>query len=105
MDRLVEPVGKVLQLGPALSVRGGVSSVERLIVEHVGAVLPMKHIATMEDGSLWRKLVVYVRALKELIKILRSGEPFVAHIHFASRGSTLRKSILAWIVTRASRPL
>jgi glycosyltransferase involved in cell wall biosynthesis len=105
MDRLVEPAGRVLHLGPALSVRGGVSAVERLIVEHVGAVTPIEHIATMEDGSLWRKLVVYARALVELVKVLRSGVPVVVHIHFASRGSTLRKAILAWIVARARRPL
>ena len=95
----------VLQLGPALSVRGGVSSVERLIVQHLGSVVTIKHVATMEDGSLWRKLRVFARAIVELRRALRSPQRLVVHIHFASRGSTLRKCILAWLTLRAHRPL
>lgn len=95
----------VLQVGPALSVRGGVSAVERLIVEHVGASVPMRHLATMEDGSHWQKLRMFGRALIELRSQLRSERPLVVHVHFASRGSTLRKCILAWMTLRAGRPL
>lgn len=95
----------VLQVGPALSVRGGVSAVERLIVEHVGANVPMRHVATMEDGTTWQKLRMFVRALIELRRELKSERPLVVHVHFASRGSTLRKCILAWMTLRARRPL
>lgn len=96
---------RVLQLGPALEVRGGISSVERLIANHTAAGVSVAHIATMEDGSLWRKLRVFARALWRLRAELSSGGPLVVHIHFSSRGSTLRKLILASMTLRARTPL
>jgi glycosyltransferase involved in cell wall biosynthesis len=98
-------IPNVLQLGPGLRVRGGISSVERLIVEHAGSGIGIRHIATMEDGSSWRKATVFLRALGELRAALRSDEPLVVHIHFSARGSTIRKVILAWLTVRARRPL
>ncbi|MFL6548524.1 MAG: glycosyltransferase [Povalibacter sp.] len=95
----------VLQIGPALSVRGGVSAVEQLIVDHVGNDFSVRHVATMEDGSTWRKMVVFAKALRKLSRELRSKQPLVVHVHFASRGSTLRKWIMAWMTLRAHRPL
>ena len=95
----------VLQIGPALTVRGGVSAVEQLIVDHVGEDFAMRHVATMEDGSTWRKVVVFAKALRKLSRELRSRQPLVVHVHFASRGSTLRKWIMAWMTLRARRPL
>ena len=95
----------ILQIGPALSVRGGVSAVEQLIVSHVGDDFAVKHVATMEDGSAIRKLVVFLGAIRQLSRELRSRQPMVVHVHFASRGSTLRKWIIAWMTLRARRPL
>jgi len=97
--------GSVVQVGPALSLHGGISSVERLIVENVGASIPMRHIDTMEVGTTWTRLRVFARALIELRAELRSERPLVVHVHYASRGSTVRKIILAWMTLRARRPL
>jgi glycosyltransferase involved in cell wall biosynthesis len=38
-------------------------------------------------------------------RALESPEPTIVHLHFASRGSTLRKMILAEMAARAGRPL
>jgi glycosyltransferase involved in cell wall biosynthesis len=95
----------VLQVGPALSVRGGVAAVERLIIEYAEADIAMRHVATVEDGTTWRKLRVFLRALIELRLELRSERPLVVHVHFASRGSTLRKCIASWMTLRAHKPL
>jgi len=95
----------VLQLGPALSVRGGISTVERLIVEHAGAEITLRHVATMEDGPWLHKLGVFVQALRFVHKSLYGPGPLVVHIHFSVRGSTLRKMLLAWMTLRARRPL
>jgi glycosyltransferase involved in cell wall biosynthesis len=100
-DRIVE----VLQLGPALNVRGGISSVEKLIARHPAANVRVTHVATMDDGSLWRKLKVFVDAVVQLRRALRRTHDFVVHIHFSSRGSTLRKLILTWMTLGARRPL
>jgi glycosyltransferase involved in cell wall biosynthesis len=96
---------RIVQMGPGLSVRGGVSSVERLIVEKLHRRIPVRHIATMEDGSPWKKLRVFVRAVFQLRRELARPEPLLVHIHFASRGSTLRKLILAKMILRSGWPL
>jgi len=101
----------VLQFGPGLSVRGGISAVERLIVEQIPAQeqaptrLNVQHVATMEEGSALRKAVVFLRAMLTLRAALDSTQPLIVHIHFASRGSTVRKLILARMTQRAGRPL
>ena len=100
---MAKPV--VLQVGPGLSVRGGVSAVERCILEQLGSTIEIRHIATMEDGTTWRKLRVFMRALGELRAELRSDQPLLVHVHFASRASTFRKCVVAWMTLRARRPL
>lgn len=95
----------VLQLGPGLAVHGGISAVERVIIEQLAGRIALRHVATMEEGPVLRKLAVFARAVVALQRALRMPGPLVVHIHFASRGSTLRKSILAWMTVRAKRPL
>ncbi len=102
---VVEDRALVLQIGPALSVRGGVATLERLIVEHAGSSISIRHLATVENGSLWRKLLIFANAVWCLRAALRTEPNLLVHIHFASRGSTLRKCVLAWMTARAGRPL
>ena len=103
----VPPEGRVrvMQFGPALTVRGGISSVEQLICDYLPPYVSMRHVPTMEDGSAITKASVFARAVRVMSRALASLDPSIMHIHFASRGSTLRKMILAEMVVRASRPL
>jgi glycosyltransferase involved in cell wall biosynthesis len=96
---------KVLQMGPALDVRGGVSSVEQLICDYLPPYASIRHVATMTEGGKLASAAVFARAIFSLSRALEGIEPTVVHIHFASRGSTLRKFILANMVLRARRPL
>lgn len=96
---------KVLQLGPALDVRGGITTVEQHICDYLPAYVSMRHVATMEQGSAFARAVIFARAVRSLSTALEAIEPCIVHIHFASRGSTLRKLILANMVLRAGRPL
>jgi glycosyltransferase involved in cell wall biosynthesis len=95
----------VLHLGPGLNVRGGVSAVERLIVQQRLSGLTLQHVPTMEEGTLLRKGWVFARAVLALRRRLNSLEPLIVHIHFASYGSTLRKLILARMAASAGAPL
>jgi glycosyltransferase involved in cell wall biosynthesis len=95
----------VLQVGPALGVRGGISSVEKLIVSEMSDTINVHHIASSEDGSSWRKLGAFMRAIGELAAALRRYERAVVHIHFSARGSALRKVVFAWMALRARKPL
>lgn len=96
---------RVLQLGPDLDVRGGVSSVEQLICDHLPAYATIRHVPTMSEGSKLSRLMMFGRACATLWRALDALEPTVVHIHFASRGSTLRKMLLAQMVIHARRPL
>ena len=96
---------KVLQMGPALDVRGGISSVEQLICDYLPPYAAVRHVATMTDGSKLKNAAVFARAMHSLSRSLQDIDPAIVHIHFASRGSTLRKFILANMVVRARRPL
>jgi glycosyltransferase involved in cell wall biosynthesis len=95
----------VLQFGPDLDVHGGVAAVERMIVDELAGRVALRHVPTMEHGALTRRLAVFMRAIVALRRALRTSTALVVHIHFASRGSTLRKLILAWMTLRAGRPL
>ncbi|HEU4779374.1 MAG TPA: glycosyltransferase family 4 protein [Steroidobacteraceae bacterium] len=96
---------KVLQLGPGLDVRGGITTVEQHICDYLAPYVSLRHVATMEEGSAFARLTVFARAAQALQRTLNDLDPAIVHIHFASRGSTLRKLILASMVTRAGRPL
>jgi glycosyltransferase involved in cell wall biosynthesis len=96
---------RVLQFGPGFSVLGGIASVEQLICDYLPPYVSMTHVPTLEEGSALAKASVFTRAVKVLRRALESDEPTIVHIHFASRGSMLRKLILAEMVARAGRPL
>ncbi len=96
---------RVLQFGPSLAVRGGISSVEQLICDYLPPYVSIRHVPTMEDGSAFTKASVFARAVQVLRRSLESLDPAIVHIHFASRGSTLRKVVLAEMAARAGRPL
>jgi glycosyltransferase involved in cell wall biosynthesis len=96
---------RVLQFGPGLGVRGGVSSVEQLICDYLPPYASIRHVPTMEEGTAWTRVSTFARAIGVLRRALVSTEPTIFHVHFASRGSTLRKMILASMVAHAGRPL
>ncbi|MCL6475066.1 MAG: glycosyltransferase family 4 protein [Firmicutes bacterium] len=95
---------RVVMLGPALDVKGGVSSVERLILAHAPDHVRIRHIATMRDGRVWVKLAVFLLALTRFLKVLLMRRADLIHIHFASRASTWRKSLLALVARWFSKP-
>lgn len=92
-------------LGPGLRVKGGVSSVEKLIIDNCPGGMKIRHISTMEDGGALKKTLVFFRAILLLILQLSIFRPQAIHIHFASRGSTFRKVILMWISLFSGRPI
>jgi glycosyltransferase involved in cell wall biosynthesis len=85
---------RVLMLGPALTVKGGVTAVERLILPALPSHVKASHVATMEDGGKLLKLARYLWAVPNAcIRFLSSVD--IVHIHFASRASSIRKKVLA----------
>lgn len=91
----VEPRAlRILMVGPDLRVRGGVSAVQRLLLQALPGDIAATHVATMIEGGRWRKLLTFLRSLVLVRMQLRRGVD-VVHIHFASGASTRRKMMIA----------
>lgn len=81
---------KVLMIGPARSVNGGVSAVvNNYYKAELDKKVEIEYIGTMEDGSKWHKLKVAGVALMKFA--LRVSKCDLVHIHMASDVSIYRK--------------
>jgi glycosyltransferase involved in cell wall biosynthesis len=96
---------QVLQLGPSLDVRGGVTAVAQLICDYLPPYAAIRHVPTMHEGSQFSRALMFARAAHTLSRVLESNQATVVHIHFSSRGSTIRKMLLAQQVIHARQPL
>jgi glycosyltransferase involved in cell wall biosynthesis len=88
---------RVLMFGTGLDVKGGVTSVEKLIINNAPMQLQINHIATIGQGSAFHNIFLFTQAIQSLIVTILRRKVDIIHIHFSERGSTLRKSILIFI--------
>ncbi len=95
---------RVLMLGASLDIQGGITSVEKLILENAPPEIQIHHVGTFAPGSVVLNAIVFIKAVKTLVWKLLRGETDLAHIHFAERGSTLRKLILVLILLAFRQP-
>ncbi len=84
-------------LGASLNVKGGMTSVEKLIINNTPPELQVHHVATFDQGSAIHNVIVFIKAVQSLLWAILTKKVDIIHIHFAERGSTLRKSILLFI--------
>lgn len=81
---------KVLMVGPARSVNGGISAVvNNYYNAGLDEKIELKYIGTMEDGTKLHKLKVALCAYVSFIKEVRSYD--IVHVHMASDSSLYRK--------------
>lgn len=81
---------KILMIGPARSVNGGISAVvNNYYKAGLDKKVELKYIGTMEDGSKWHKLAVAVEALFQFTATAHRYD--VVHINMASDMSLYRK--------------
>jgi glycosyltransferase involved in cell wall biosynthesis len=99
---------RVLMLGASLDVKGGITSVEKLILQHAPSQLTIDHIPTFAPGSPRHNIQVFINAALKLTQALisRQGQEIdIIHIHFSERGSTFRKLILFLIALNFRQPI
>ena len=95
---------KVLMIGPSLSQRGGIASVERAYAEAwKESQYKLRLVATYAShyDSKVKKLGIALRALVVAARLLLFWRPDVVHIHFSWGGSFYRKSPFV-LLTRLS---
>jgi len=82
---------KVLMIGPDISSQGGISSVIKLYKNNG---LNVNNLSSYKDGNIFIKLSFYFIFLIKYFFILTFDKNIkIVHIHTASRGSFLRKSL------------
>jgi glycosyltransferase involved in cell wall biosynthesis len=95
----------IASVGPSLCVKGGISRVIELISAHLPAHICLRLIATFnrytgdkganrsERGSRVVQVMIYLVAVVQILG-LALGRRTVFHVHFAGRGSLLRKGMI-----------
>lgn len=96
---------KILMLGEALSKKGGIVSVQQLILEQADSSVEFEHIATLVDGSSLEKLKAFFKALFDLSSRLLLGKVDLVHIHVSERGSAFRQAITTLVSKLFGKPV
>lgn len=97
---------RVLWIAPSSTGQGGISTfVKEMQSTRLWQEWNVSHIATHQGGSVTSRVVVFLRSLVAALTSLIRHRPAIAHIHIASRGSFVRKCILAWIYSAAGVPV
>jgi glycosyltransferase involved in cell wall biosynthesis len=85
---------KILMFGTGLNIQGGITSVEKLIINNGSPHFQIQHVPTIVRGSGLKNIMVFSQAIGSMAIASLTRKFDIIHIHFAERGSTLRKSIL-----------
>jgi glycosyltransferase involved in cell wall biosynthesis len=85
---------KVLMFGTGFNIQGGITSVEQLIMNNQSEKVRIEHVPTIVRGTVGENILVFARSIQLLVWKILTRDVDVIHIHFAERGSMLRKSIL-----------
>ncbi|NEQ04545.1 MAG: glycosyltransferase family 4 protein [Moorea sp. SIO4E2] len=100
---------QVLMLGDNLQIKGGIASVQKLILRNAPSHVQIQHIPTTctdgENGSITRKILAFGKALGKLLWKLSRKKADLIHVHFCQRGSTLRKMILMLVALAFDVPV
>ncbi|MDG2617272.1 glycosyltransferase family 4 protein [Thermoleptolyngbya sichuanensis XZ-Cy5] len=97
---------KILMLGEGLSRKGGIVSVQQLILEQADdSGVEIEHIATLVDGSSIEKLRAFFKALFDLSGRLLFGNIDLVHIHVSERGSAFRQSVTTLVSKLFGKPV
>ena len=87
---------KVLMIGPARSVKGGISAVVNTYYQcGLDDIVDIRYIGTMEDGSKIHKLIVAIKALLTYVVVIKKYD--IVHVNMSSDVSLCRKIIFIWI--------
>jgi len=100
---------QVIMIGPSLAEKGGMGSVETLIMNTNLSGFEIQHISTWDgEPSKHPKLHIlklFVRAIVIFLGKLLTQQVDLVHIHFSERGSVARKSILLFIALAFNKPV
>jgi glycosyltransferase involved in cell wall biosynthesis len=98
--------GRIVMLGTRFDTMGGISAVVD-VYRRYGLFdrFPVSYLATHCDGTAWRKLATFLKAIVVFCGWLIRGEVALVHAHTSSRASFWRKSLFLWPAILLRRPV
>ncbi|CAN5611769.1 glycosyltransferase family 4 protein [soil metagenome] len=95
---------QILLVGPSLAQKGGMASVQKLIVGSQLASIDIQHVSTHDEGSVIHRLRVFAASVGLLTRRLIGGADLV-HLHVAEKGSVFRKILLLLLAKAFRKPV
>lgn len=92
-------------LGPTLEVQGGVSAVERLIVEHAPEGVRLRLLPTSSQTGSLGKLIYFILACFRFLFALLTTRVDLVHMHFSIQASIWRKSFCVPLAKLFRKPI
>lgn len=92
-------------IGESLSKQGGIVSVQKLILDEMPSNVEFNHLATVIDGSSFKKSKLFAGALVKLCWLLISKDIDLIHTHVSERGSAFRQAITTLIALLFRKPV
>ena len=86
-----EQIPLIIMAGPSLSVKGGISSVEKVIINNNNNKINYVFLPTTRDNNKLMKVFDGVKSWFKFSYMSLRKKIDLLHIHFSSRGSTFRK--------------
>lgn len=87
---------KVLMIGAARNMKGGISTVINSYYETgLDELVDLEYVETLVEGNNLKKIIFGLKAVIKYLFIIKNYD--IIHIHMASRGSFFRKSIFVLI--------
>jgi glycosyltransferase involved in cell wall biosynthesis len=100
-----KPDYQIVMVGSSLRQKGGISSVENLILKYTPETFSIGHITTHDEGSVFYRLKVFVKAILSLLSLFLKQKIDLLHIHFSERGSVFRKMLVIFIARCFNKPI
>lgn len=99
---------KVLMVGESPTLRGGIASVQKIILENTSDDIIFRHVATVNaypsDPNL-PKIFAFFRAIVTLLIHLIKRDIDLIHAHISERGSVYRKLVVACLALLFRTPI
>lgn len=97
---------RAVWVSTSVETRGGIATFVRTMRQtRLWSDWEILHIATHRDGSIFVRVLTFVRGAVTFVSTLVVDRPDVVHLHTASYGSFLRKAVLLWISRVAGVPV
>ncbi len=96
---------RILVIGPALEQKGGMASVQKLILKEMSDTFEVKHLSTHDEGSTGHRVRIFWMALIALTGKLLRNQVDLAHLHVSEKGSVLRKILIMLVLKAFGKPV